>query len=232
MIKGLLLVEVALSSGFAVNRGIALTKDILGNQAYKAAYVAAQLVDGDKLKEVIETMDESHPYYSELQSRLNETRTTLGLEYLYTMTKDETGRYIYVVDGSEPDSEDFSRLGDVEDFEEYFGNFELAMKGQVVKDDFAFNNERGDLVSSYIPIHDSEGNVVAFLGVDLDAAPILAIMNKNTIPMVLITIIISLLGVIAALVLSRSITSPITKLREHSRKAVAGGFLILPTQGS
>ncbi len=227
----LMLVEVVLSSGFAVNRGIALTKDILGNQAYRAAYAAAQFVDGDKLKEVIETMDDSHPYYIELQSRLNETRSTLGLEYLYTMSKDEAGRYIYVVDGSEPDSEDFSQLGDIEDYQEYFENFELAMKGQEVRDDFAFNNEWGDLVSAYIPVRDSKGDVVAFLGVDLDAAPILALMNKNTIPMVVVTIIITLLGVVGALVLSRSITSPITKLRERSREAVNGGFAHLANIG-
>jgi methyl-accepting chemotaxis protein len=227
----LMLVEVVLSSGFAVNRGIALTKDILGNQAYKAAYAAAQFVDGDRIKEVIDTMDENHPYYSELQSRLNETRSTLGLEYLYTMTKDETGKYIYVVDGSEPDSEDFSQLGDIEEYEGYFENFELAMKGQEVRDDFAFNNVWGDLVSAYIPIHDSKGDVVAFLGVDLDAAPILAIMNKNTIPMVVVTIVISLLGVVGALLVSRKITSPITKLREYSRKAVSGGFAHFANSG-
>lgn len=220
----LMLVEVVLSSGFAANRGIALTKDILGNQAYKAAYSAAQFIDGDRLKEVIGAMDANHPYYNELQSRLNETRSTLGLEYLYTMTKDKSGEYIYVVDGSEPNSEDFSKLGDVEEYEGYLGNFELAMKGQEVKDDFAFNNKWGDLVSAYIPIHDSKGNVVAFLGADLDAAPILSIMNKNTIPMVAATIVISLLGVVGALLLSKKITSPITKLREYSRKAVEGGF--------
>jgi len=220
----LMLVQIFLSSGFAVNRGIALTKDILGNQAYKAAYAAAEFVDGDKLSEIITVMDEGHPYYEELRERLNQARRTLGLEYLYTMTKDESGNYIYVVDGSEPDSEDFSHLGDVEDFEAYFHNFELAMGGQIIKDDFALNNQWGDLVSSYIPIRNSEGKVIAFLGADLDASPILALMDKNTVSMVVVTVAITLLGVIGALVLSRKIAFPITKLREASREAAAGAF--------
>lgn len=227
----LMLVQILLSSGFAVNRGIALTKDILGNQAYKAGYVAAQLVDGDKLKEVIETMDSNHQYYGELQENLNQARKTLGLEYLYTMTKDKAGRYIYLVDGLEPNSEDFSQLGEVEDFEEYFGNFDLALKGQVVKDDFAFNNEWGNLVSAYIPIRDSAGNVVAFLGADLDADTILALMNKNTIAMVAVTIAVTLLGIIGALLLSKHIASPITELRENSRKAATGAFASFANSG-
>ncbi|MGE5632794.1 MAG: chemotaxis protein CheX [Caulobacteraceae bacterium] len=184
----------------------------------------AQIIDGDKLKKVIATMDENNPYYIELQGKLSEARKTLGLLYLYTMARDKNGHYIYLVDGLDPESEDFSQLGDIEEYEPYFKNFGLAMKGQVVKDDFALGDEWGNVVSSYIPIRDSSGNVVAFLGADLSADTILPLMSKNTISIVIVTFAVTLFGVIGALILSRRITSSITRLRDYSKKAVEGGF--------
>jgi signal transduction histidine kinase len=65
---------------------------------------------------------------------------------------------------------------------------------------------------------------VAFLGADLDASTILSLMNKNTVSIVIVTVAVTLLGIIGALILSRRITSPITRLRDYSKKAVEGGF--------
>lgn len=45
--------------------------------------------------------------------------------------------------------------------------------GQITRD-YIVSNEYGDLISSYVPIYDSEGKVVAVLGCDYDASDIKA----------------------------------------------------------
>ncbi|MFZ5353607.1 MAG: ATP-binding protein [Bacillota bacterium] len=213
---------IAVSGVVTVNKGIKMTGALLGNQALKAAETAFELIDAGRFKEMLSTEGDKHPYYSELQQKLSQVRLGLGLDYLYTMTRNENNEYIYLVDGMPSDAEDFSAYGDVEDEEAYFQNFDKALNGEIVGNDFAYSDSWGNLVSAYIPIKDENGSVIAFLGADLDATETLKIMNDNTLFMIIFIASMSLLGAFAALVITYKITSPLLELRNFSAKAVKG----------
>lgn len=217
-----LIIIISLSAIVNVNRGIYLTKQLLGQQAFRAADVAFNTIDGNRLKELIDFGSDSHPYYRELQPVLAKARLGLGLRYLYVMTKNKDGSYIYVVDGLDPEAEDFSNYGESEDDESYFVNFEKTLSGNIVKDDFYESDIWGSLVSAYIPIRDNTGDVVAFLGADLEADDTLSLMNRNTIFMIAFVTLISLFGAAAVMLLSYKIANPLFKLSSYSEKISRG----------
>lgn len=67
--------------------------------------------------------------YKQLQQELNEYRSLNSTRYLYTATRDKDGKLIYLIDGLDPDAEDFRRLGDYIE-PEVVPYIESAMSGE------------------------------------------------------------------------------------------------------
>ncbi len=216
---------ILVSCVVTVNRGINLTKQLLGQQAYKAAETAFGEIDQSKIEAVIRRGNNQHPYYGELQSVLRQVKNYLGLDFLYIMTRNSKGEYIYIVDGSFPEEEGFSNYGDVETDKSYYPNFERVMEGEVVTDDFENTETWGSLVSAYIPIKNEGGTVVGFLGADIDGTDTLRIIKKDNIFMTLFLAVLSLIGIASAAVMSYRITSPITQLRNYYVKISKGEYV-------
>jgi two-component system chemotaxis sensor kinase CheA len=213
---------IFLSGGIAIDRGSKLTKKLLSDQTYLAALKVSQSIDPTKLKDVIEGNTWDNAYYEELHFFLREMKDYLQLEYLYIMTKNKEGVYLYIVDGLTKEDEDFSGYGAIEYHQTYFQNFEKAMQGQTVYADFHSTKEWGTLVSSYIPIRDQKGVVIAFLGSDLDAAPLLKTIHQNTWSMILFMGIIFVIAGMGTVLFSIKVTKPLLKLQAHSLKIARG----------
>ncbi|HWT76883.1 MAG TPA: methyl-accepting chemotaxis protein [Mobilitalea sp.] len=163
---GLVLLSSLSIRYFAYQTAKDTTEGTLGSMALNITRSVAGTIDGDKLQELKKPEDMKTDYYIELRKELNNIRQETGLKYLYTMARTEDGKYYYVVDGEDLNSKDASLLGDVD---EEISDV-MANTFQGVEDyEFGKSNEWGALVSGYIPIKNSKGEIIAMLGADFDA---------------------------------------------------------------
>lgn len=105
--------------------------------------------------------------YQTLKNRMEEVRDIGDVMYLYTAKKNDEGQLVYVVDGLS-EEEDFRYPGDLIE-PEIQSELERALKGEVVLPEKILNTDWGDIFIAYYPLHDSGGNVVGALGIEIAA---------------------------------------------------------------
>lgn len=215
---------VATSLSISVYRGYKLTGKVLGNRALKAVTQAYNLILEDRvsLEKVIASNSDKSADYWRLQSELAFYRKLLDLKYLYTMTVDSKGRFIYLVDGSDRSSKDFSKLGDVENNTNDYPTYQTVMQGQVVQNDFSMGSQWGNIVSAYIPIKNDKQQVIAFIGADIDADEMIKVVKSNLLTTLLGVLVVFLAGITAIWIFASRLTSPIVQLRDYSLKVMNG----------
>ena len=177
---GLVLISSLTIRYFAFNTAKASIEDTLGKMSLTIAGSVAATVDGDKLQELTSPEDMKTDYYIQLRDQFIKIKNETGLKYLYTLAKKDDGTYYYVVDGTDPNSEDASLLGDVEDeitdlvISTFNGNKDYELSE---------SDEWGTLISSFIPIKNSKGDIVAVLGADFDAQYMMDSLHQANIKM-------------------------------------------------
>lgn len=131
---------------------------------------------GDKHVALMESgLGWDDPEYDEMKALLDSFRIESGAYYVYCLIDvDPNDDYFEItVDGSE-EPDDWLAQYEVE------GQFLAAMDGTPTPAPSAWDDDVDDPVwSSFAPIHDSEGNVVAILGVDYPAPEILDFPEWN-----------------------------------------------------
>lgn len=169
----------------------------IGNMALNITKSVAGTIDGDKYQELTKPEDMETDYYIELRKEFNKIREETGLTYLYTLSRTDDGVYYYVVDGTDINSANASMLGDVE--EEITDLMINSFNGNEGYE-FDVSDEYGKLISGYIPIKNSKGEVIGILGADFDAqymADSLSQANKNMFTTMCIILVICILITVA-----------------------------------
>lgn len=106
--------------------------------------------------------------YWQLRALLNTFREQLGALYLYTFTLDNNDNAFILVDGQPPDSEVASPIMEetsVELNEQHELRSGLATSSGTIEDPLY-----GTYMSSYAPIFDEAGAIVAYVGIDIDTS--------------------------------------------------------------
>lgn len=225
----LLLVTSSLLGLIFLNSSENLVQKSIGLQAQQIGENALKEIDMAKYITISPESGEN-TYYKELRGKLSNIREVNGLKYLYTMAKAENNgktQYTYIVDGMPLDSAaaDFSPLGQVEPEPS-----ELLVKAfdnqQIQIGDLYQDATYGALLSAYLPIKDSAGNMIGILGADFDASSIYELMQHNRSRTVWI-IALFILGTSALTYLfSRYITQPIKELTENMQKVRDGDLTV------
>ena len=135
-------------------------------KSHLAASIASEMIDGAKVGQINGESAGTVIYEEEL-ANLREIKGTCGILYMYTIYE-ENGQLYYGIDTD--DSEGQCQPGDVYDDDPE--PVRTALNGQDFVRDYIVSNEYGDLISSYVPIYDEEGNVTAVLGCDYDGSDI------------------------------------------------------------
>lgn len=105
--------------------------------------------------------------YIDNQSLLAQAKEAAGVRYLYTATRTEEGKFIYLLDGLPLDAEDFRGPGD--DIEtEIIPELERAMAGEEVMPSDIKPTEWGKIFIAYLPVHHGD-EIVGVVGVEFDA---------------------------------------------------------------
>lgn len=168
----------------ATNQSIAvaalLSEDI---DSYRALVEAEFVVPGTPLAD----------YYDRMCGVLREIKLKTGAFYLYTEKILSDQEYIYILDGEDPDSLNFSSLGSKEDMEDH--DYDLYLLGDPYATDINYYPEWGYLLTGYAPIWDPEsGQLLGRVGTDLSADHIDALID-NIRNVILLSLVLLLFGI-------------------------------------
>ena len=162
----------------STSMGIALY--IIGSDSYinvgmershMAAKVAVSMIDGNEIGKIRGDSKGTAEYEQQLRS-LRNIKENCGILYMYTIYQENMELY-YGVDTD--DSPTQCMPGDVYDDDP--APVRAAFNRHDYVRDHIVTNEYGNLISSYVPIYDDGGNVVAVLGCDYDGTEILGMIK-------------------------------------------------------
>lgn len=163
-----------------VSSGMGALMFLIGESAYTqmgveqskmAASIATTMIDGKSIAKIGAGAETSSLYASQLK-QLREIKETCGILYMYTIYE-ENGEFYYGVDTDE--SEGQCMPGDV--YDDDLEPVKTALSGEMYVRDYIVSNEYGNLISSYVPIKDDAGNIVAVLGCDYDGTEALRMVS-------------------------------------------------------
>jgi methyl-accepting chemotaxis protein len=150
-----------------------ISEDLSGEKAQAIAESMLVHIDPVKFRELVDTKDDSLPYYKKLQGLMQKTRESTRCTYLYTLVKVDEQTYMYIVDGNDPDDDDFSPLGSTDTADNYSGNEVIAFEKGISSYSRVYDTEDwGALLSAFVPIKDAEGRVLGVVGCDASAAAV------------------------------------------------------------
>lgn len=159
-----ILIFIACISLFLVSfAALRQAEKILGESALSFLRATAANMNIEALEKVSETMDDKLDEYKVLNMYLRRARESSSFKYLYTV-KITGDRLIYLVDGLDPSSEDFSALGDEE---------ELPLTQYKSGKEFytgIYNDPNwGKIQTAAVPIQ-YRGKTIAWIAGDFDAS--------------------------------------------------------------
>ncbi|MFA6807894.1 MAG: hypothetical protein WCR27_02755 [Eubacteriales bacterium] len=157
---------IVIVCGLGNFRSKQLAINLAGEQVYTVVERAAAEVEPDKFMELVASQSMDHPYYKELYEKFAKLREENKFENIYIMTKNDLGKWYYVIDARSKNNPKFAALGTVE--EEIPVAMENAIRGKNVIGDY-YICSRGTLVSSFLEIKDTSGQATAVIGADFNA---------------------------------------------------------------
>ena len=197
------------------------------DSAFAYAKSAAELIDGDKIARYLET-GERDEYYDEILLYLNTFRYNTDIQYFYVFVP-EKDELVYIWDANvlkEGETEiDVYELGERE---AYWDKNDKNTIHSIYYDKDQYNEltlsndeKYGSMASAYTPIFDSNGEMVAMVGVDMYMTDLQADMRQflNIVPLVILVIILVAIGVFYSFVKKRIVT-PINTLSNISKSMV------------
>lgn len=198
-------------------------EETIGKMAITITRSVAGVVDGDKHQELTKPEDMESDYYKEVRDEFIKIRKETGLKYLYTLSRDENGKYYYVIDGSDYGGEGENLLGDVETD---ISDLMIACLDGSEDYEFYDSEEWGTLISGYVPIRNSKNEVVAMLGADFDASVMVNMLGQANRDMGVIMIIILVIGILASAGFSYWIVLSIKKLNSKVKLIQEGDLTV------
>lgn len=144
--------------------------------------------------------------YIQAQDVFYRTKIATGVAYLYTAKRTQDGRFIYVVDGLEPDASDFRRPGDAIE-PEIIPELERALAGEEVWPDDIKHTDWGKIFIAYLPVHDG-ARVVGVVGIEFRADGQYDTYLRLRILAPLVAVIACLLAAMLAAAMFRRISNP------------------------
>ncbi|MCM1113810.1 MAG: methyl-accepting chemotaxis protein [Muribaculum sp.] len=179
-----LILIICMVLGFSAYRKINDGMVSLGvEEARMAAMMVTDTIDGDTISRLAPGCEQTQEYQSLLTS-LRAIQERFGIAYLYTLYTD--GRQVYY--GVDTDrSELQAAVG--KPYETSYADLADTFAGEEYVEDYIDHTEYGDLISVYMPISDSSGQIVGVLGCDYDASGVMERLNTLTGQLLLVTII-------------------------------------------
>lgn len=159
--------------------------------------------------EVINTKaDMDKDCYQEMKDLFFEVKKATGVQYLYTAKRAEDGQLVYVIDGLDYEASDFRYPGDVIE-EEIVDSLERALNNEKIMPDDIKRTAWGDIFIAYLPIHNSNRDVIGAIGIEFEANHQYITYQhlRRIIPVVILGVCI--ISGLTALLLFRRLSNPL-----------------------
>jgi len=212
-----MMVVVAGLNSIMTKKSEDILKTSITAHLFAATKIARPHVDGDIHKQFADASSMQLPEYQEMRAQFKECAKLMNVVCIYTMSRDKSGNLYIIVDSDDTTVcgdkyEIFETSGDI--FEKAFGGHE-AVDVQNVVDAF------GNSFSAAIPIYDSQNEIVAALGVDIDASPISEEYRIRFYTMAFLYVLITALFGFMILLVKNSVSKDFKVQEERYRMAVA-----------
>ncbi len=220
---GLIVVSTNAIRYFAYNTAKSTIESTMGQMALNITRSVNETINVEQYAELKTPEDMEKAYYNELRQEFVKIKESSGLKYLYTMNRNEDGSIYYCIDGSPVGDKDESLLGDVE--EDISDLMYAALEGKEGYELYD-SKEWGALISGYVPILSSSGEVLGMLGADFDAEFMVNALAKANKEMIYMNIMIALISCVIAYAVSYYIVRAIKKLRTKVHLVKKGDLTI------
>lgn len=204
--------------------------------ASSVASLGTTVLDGDIAGKYFD-MDEPDDNYYVWESELRTIKRASGVNYLYVFRLEEEEQLMrYIYDIALPgENYDFGTFGGAYPYEPeaYLTAFEVLETGQPSKGLEVTHTVIGYLASAYAPIKDSQGNVVALLGVDINMDDIIAEKDAQLMQMMKnCGSIIAACFLLLLIIVQISVIKPIRRLKGKVMEMADGKLGVqAPLQG-
>lgn len=196
-----------------------------GEHTSTVVVFAQNSINGDSLEVVINGKAESSHYANYLRSELKRIRDLAKMKYLYSFYFSGNKSY-YAIEGGDPNAKDYSKMGSEANWtEEDLANINGCINNRTITSSkVSYNATYGWMVSSYAPIVNSKGKVIAVLGCDFDAATLINEIRNYRILIIASGIGLLILSLFAVYLIMAKSLRIIDRITSISRQ-VAGGDL-------
>jgi len=178
-------------------------------EAQTAAVISTKAIDAELVAGMSAEKNGSEEY-NELLGAMLDMKQDCGIQYLYTLYTDGSKVY-YGIDAD--DTENANDFGAV--FEETYEELKSVFDGEMYVQDYIDSTKDGDLITAYMPLADSDGNIIGIVGCDYDASGVVERLRLALVRVIQISFICL---VIALAVLNFMVGKVIKRLRKVDGK--------------
>lgn len=159
-------------------------------EAQMAATISTKSIDTDQLMEVSAESGKGEAYNA-LFNDMCSIKNDCGIQYLYTLYTDKSSVYY----GIDADNTEFGHdYGDP--FEVSYQELKSVFDGKMYVQDYIDSTDEGDLISAYMPLADSSGNIIAIVGCDYDASRVVERLDAALRRAILISVMSLLIALV------------------------------------
>ena len=226
VLSGVFILTVVVLSSLLYMTSYDIITTSTGKNAFRIAKIASEQLIVEDLDNLQTLEDEKTASYERAQSTLYYIKELTGAKYIYAMRKTENGDFMYIADGS--DRTDVSHIGDTEPAS---ADYDYAWSGEpYVGDKIEKYGEEDILISSYYPVMDDGGEVIAIVGVDYDSRDAYEDLQHFTRLSIMIPLISLIIMVLIIMFIARSITGPVSRIAAASSQVAGKNLHIEPVK--
>ncbi len=153
---------------------------------------ASFVIDGDLVEYYVKTQTVDDVYIK-FAAKLDVLKSRIDVKYFYIMAyTGNSGELTYIYDATvrEWAGKEYA-LGMTDSIDEYDGCLEVLATGQGFDKARYYNDTYGELYYAYAPIFNSRGDVVAFVGTDIDITPLNNELDRYRTSLIITVVIAS-----------------------------------------
>ena len=205
LVLSLVISVVFILSLLAIRHSYDLLTQTLGTTAMEVAAVTSATIDTSEFSKINSADDTKSDAYMAMQEKLSYIREKSGSRFLYAVRKNETGGYIYVVDGSkEP-----ANFGDVATLD---AEFDRAYAGNTfINNKLQMSEGQGVLVTAFHPIT-RNGEIIGVVAVGYDVEKGYLVLKKMINQIVVLAVMLAAVALMIGFFFSKRISRPLEQL--------------------
>lgn len=199
------------------------TTNLLQQQALSVAKSAVRLIDGDEFERISLSLDSNDTYYEESLGILKDLNKDIGQGMLYTIVNQDQDYYTYVIDGSGT-----VEIGHKQVKSDFSKEAALAFKEgkSYFCEPYSVETFNKYYISAFVPIFNSQNQVVGVMEYDYEGAEIAAITKEMLGHIIKATVVLISCSLIINYLVLKRLFKPIEKLIETIEVIAKGDLTI------